>query len=106
MKNKKTPETGIFKFFEEITEIVGWLQIVISSAILSFLVGCVVYACFQDVIGLVLGIAIIILGIIFGAFYATKKIKTTGTVDLLSKVSATPELDKLKSKAVLQDPDK
>lgn len=97
MKQKKTG-INIFKFFDEISEIVGWLQIVVSATILSFLVGCVIYICLQGAAGLVLGIAIVILGMFLGVTFATRKYKTTGTIDLLSKVSATPELDKINGK--------
>ena len=43
---------------------------------------------------MVIGIFVAVVGIIIGMIWATKKFKTTGTIHFLSRVSATPELDR------------
>jgi hypothetical protein len=85
----------MFKLFEKIAEMIGWFQIVISPTSLGLGIGCIVYFNFQNLAGLILGTIISIIGIICGIVLATKKFKTTGTIDFLSRVSATPELDKI-----------
>ena len=85
----------MFKIFEKITELIGWFQIVISPTLLGLGIGCIVYFNFQNLAGLISGIIISIIGLICGIVLATKKFKTTGTIHFLSRVSATPELDKI-----------
>ena len=85
----------MFKILEKITELIGWFQIVISPTLLGFGIGCIVYFNFKNLAGIILGIIISIIGLIFGIVLATKKFKTTGTIHFLSRVSATPELDKI-----------
>jgi hypothetical protein len=81
------------KIFEIITEIVGWIQIVLSPTIIGIAFGFGIYYNFPNEIGMVLGILIAVIGLIIGIIWATKKFKTTGTIHFLSRVSATPELD-------------
>lgn len=92
MKQEKK-RTDIFDFFDGISEMTGWLLIVIRATVLSFLVGGVLYLGLQGAAGLVLGVAVLLLGMFLGVTFATRKYKTTGTIDSISRVSATPELD-------------
>ena len=85
----------MFKILEKITELIGWFQIVISPTLLSLGIGCIVYFNFQNLVGLISGIMISIIGLICGIRLAMKKFRTTGTIHFLSRVSATPELDKI-----------
>jgi hypothetical protein len=82
-------------FFELLTEFFGWVEIVISVSLLSGMLGFLVYLLKQNTLTLVLGIAITASGFIFGIFYATKVWKTRGTVNFISRVPASPELDNL-----------
>ncbi len=84
----------MFKIFEKITEVIGWLQIVISPTLLGFSIGCVIYYTIQNLTGLICGVIVSIIGFLFGIVLATKKFKTIGTVQFLSRVIATPELDR------------
>lgn len=95
---KKRSGFNLFKFFDQLSEITGWLLIVFRATVLSFLLGCVIFVCLQDTAGLVLGIAVVLLGMFLGVTFATRKFKTTGTINLLSRVSATPELDQTNEK--------
>jgi disulfide bond formation protein DsbB len=85
----------MFRILEKIMELLGWFQIVISPTLIGLGIGCIVYFNFQNLAGLILGIIISIIGLISGIVLATKKLKTTGTIHFLSRVSATPELDKI-----------
>ena len=71
------------EIFEIITEVVGWIQIVLSPTLLGIGFGFGIYYYFPNQIGM-----------IFVIIWATKKFKTTGTIHFLSRISATPELDK------------
>lgn len=82
------------KIFELITEIIGWIQIALSPTLIGLGVGFIFYYNFENTFGLICGIVFSIIGLIFGIILATKKFKTTGTIHFLSRVSATPELDK------------
>lgn len=81
------------KGLESITEILGWLQIVISPTIIGIGLGLIFYSNFENTTGLIFAIIISIIGFIIGIVFATKKYKTTGTIRFLSRISATPEID-------------
>ena len=81
------------KTFEIITEIVGWIQIVLSPTLIGIAFGLGIYYNFPNDIGMICGILIVVIGLIIGIIWATKKFKTTGTIHFLSRISATPELD-------------
>jgi len=85
----------IFKAFENITEIIGWLHIVISPALICSGISAFIYFRNPNVTNLVIAICICLLGIIVGIRYANKIWKTKGTVWFMSRVSASPELDNL-----------
>lgn len=82
------------KFFRFLTETIGWLQIVAGPFLLGALIGFLVYHKNQNSTGLITGMLIaaagLVLGIIAGIFIRKK----TGTVNFLSRVNASPELDK------------
>lgn len=83
------------KIFEIITEVVGWIQIVLSPTLLGIAFGLGIYYNFPNLTGMIIGVLIIVIGLIIGIVLATKKFKTTGTIHFLSRISATPELDNL-----------
>lgn len=81
------------KVFEIITEIVGWIQIVLSPTLLGIGLGLGIYYHFPNQNGMIFGVIIAIIGFIIGIIWATKKFKTSGTIHFLSRISATPEID-------------
>lgn len=83
----------MFKALETISEVIGWLQIAISPTLIGLGIGAPIYYSHPSTPRLITGIAILILGIVIGAVMATKAWRKKGTVHLLSRVSATPELD-------------
>ena len=81
---------GVFEF---IIEVFGWIQIVASPLILGVIIGFIVYCNIDGSNGILIGISIASLGLIIGVIWATRVWKKKGTIDFLSKLSATPELD-------------
>lgn len=76
-------------------ELIGWFQIVLSPLLIGLLVGAIIYFNKQDTIGLIIGIGITALGLIVGIIFATRVWKKKGTVNFMSRISASPELDNL-----------
>ena len=87
-----------FKVFENITEVIGWLQIVASPTLISIGIGAFIYFRNPNSTNLIIAICICVVGIVGGIFYANKIWKTKGTVWFMSRVNASPELDNLNVK--------
>jgi len=87
----------MFKIFEIITEIVGWILITLSPTLLGIAFGLGIYSYLPNSTGMTLGILVAVTGLIIGMVWATRKFRTTGTIHFLSRISATPELDYLNS---------
>ena len=83
------------KILEFITELKGWFQIVLSPFLIGLVIGAIIYFNKQDMIGLFIGIAVVALGLIIGIIMATKIWKKKGTMEFLSRVDASPDLDNL-----------
>lgn len=83
------------KIFEIITEAVGWIQIVLSPTLLGIIFGFGIYYYFPNQNGIIFGIIVAVIGFIIGLIWATKKLKTTGTIHFLSRINETPELDNI-----------
>jgi hypothetical protein len=85
----------MFKIFEYITEAIGWLKIVASPMLIGLGIGAINYFPNPTTTRLVIGISIATLGLIIGILLATKIWNTKeGTIWFLSRIMATPELDK------------
>jgi hypothetical protein len=82
-------------FFELLTEIFAWVQIVVSPLLAGLVLGFIAYLFTPDTLGIILGVAFAVIGLIIGVIWATKICKNEGTVHFMSKVMATPELDKV-----------
>ena len=87
-----------FKVFENITEVISWLQIVASPTLLCCGIGAFIYFRNPNLTNLIIAICICMVGLISGIFYANKIWKTKGTVWFMSRVNASPELDNQDSK--------
>jgi len=81
------------KVFHIILEIFGWFQIMLSPTLLGILIGTIIYYNFQTDTGLAVAISIVIIGFIIGVVFATRKFKTTGTINFLSRISASPDIN-------------
>lgn len=84
------------RVFELVVEIIGWFQILLSPTLIGIGLGLLIYLGFPNALGVVIAILVAIFGFVFGVRLATKKFKTTGTINFLSNVSATPDLDEKK----------
>jgi hypothetical protein len=82
-------------FFDLMTEIFGWLQIVASSLLIGVAVGFIIYILKPGKPGLIIAISVAALGLIVGIILATRIWKKKGTVHFVSRVTATSELDNL-----------
>jgi hypothetical protein len=81
-------------YFEETTEIVGWIQIFLSPFIISLILAGVIYIAFDSVFSLIISATILIIGIFAGIKIAKKIFRSkNGAVHFVSRVSASPELD-------------
>ncbi len=80
--------------FESFTEIMGWLQIVASPLLLGIVIGYLIYVADPSSTRLFIGILIAALGLIIGIMWATRVWKNDGTSNYISKIAASPELDK------------
>lgn len=83
----------MYKFFQFLTEAIGWLLIAASP----FLMGLVIAACiyFPDPgsTRLVVACLVAAIGLFIGILWATRVWKGKGTMWFLSRIMATPELD-------------
>ncbi|MGY6561099.1 MAG: hypothetical protein ACXITV_03255 [Luteibaculaceae bacterium] len=107
-KIQKT-DVAIFRVFELLTESIGWLQIVASPLLIGIILGAIIYFPNPTTKKLVFGIIIATLGLLIGIIWATKQWKGKGTIWLMSRIMATPELDNLdedKTKTVIKKDDK
>jgi len=76
------------------TEVMGWLRIVVSPLLVGIVIGALVYFSKPDTTRLLIGVSIVILGLIVGIIWATKVWKKKGTINFLTEITATPDLDK------------
>lgn len=97
MENKNKPtksfEDRVAAAFEFMVEAIGWMQIMISPFLIGIVLGAIIYAADQTVVGLVLGLMVAAAGFIVGAIWATNKWRGKGTVQFMSRLIATPEYD-------------
>ena len=82
-------------FFDYLTEVIGWIQIVISPLLLTGITGLCIYFSNPSILRLVIAIGITTIGLVAGIIFATKKWKAGGTINFISNVSASPELNNL-----------
>ncbi|MDP2175637.1 MAG: hypothetical protein Q8K70_06960 [Bacteroidota bacterium] len=84
----------MIKLLKFITEAIGWLQIATSPMLIGIFFGALVYYSNPSKTNLIIGISVAILGLIFGMLWAIRISKTNGSIEFMSKIIATPELDK------------
>jgi hypothetical protein len=80
--------------FEYFTEIVGWVQIVASPFLAGLIIGAIIYFSKPNRLTLLIAIVIAIIGLTMGVVWATRVWRKKGTMHFMSRVMATPELDK------------
>ena len=83
----------MIKVFEFIAEIIGWLWIALSPLLIGLISGFLIYFSYPTAIGLLLAISLTILGLFIGILWANNAWRGKGTVWLLTRVIASPDLD-------------
>lgn len=83
----------VFHFF---IGLVFWIQIVLSPLLIGSLIGVIVYVNNTTSTGLVIAVLIGLAGLVTGILWATRVARNHGTSWYMSRVMATPELDKKK----------
>lgn len=82
------------KIFNLGTEIFGALQIIASQLLLGSAIAFILYLSTDGILGYILAAIIATLGLISGIILCVRTWKKHGTLNLMSRVSATPDLDK------------
>lgn len=82
------------KIFQIITEVFGWLQIALSPTLIGIGMGLGIYYFFPNLIGVLIGIMVALIGLIIGFKWAMHKYKKTGTIHFLSSLKNMQELSK------------
>ncbi len=93
-KDIQKSKVGVFRIFEFITEVIGWLQIVASPLLIGLIIGSIIYFTDPSKTRLIIGITFAIAGLILGIIWGTNQWKGKGTIWFMSRIMATPELDK------------
>ena len=93
-KDIQKSQGGIFRVFEFITEGIGWLQIVASPLLIGLVIGAIIYLTEPNTTRLIIGVIVATAGLVIGMIWATKQWKGKGTIWFMSRIMATPELDK------------
>ena len=86
------------KILEQLTSFMAGLQIAFSPLCIGVVVGLFIYGFYPTTTGLVIGIVVAALGLITGVMLARRVWRKRGTVEFISRVSASPELDNEKEK--------
>jgi hypothetical protein len=77
------------------SEVIGWIQIVFFPLSITAIIGFFVYISNPTKTRFIIGIIITTIGLASGIFWATRIWKKKGTINFISRVNATPELDNL-----------
>lgn len=93
VKDFEQSKGGISRIFDFITEAIGWLQIVASPLLIGVVIGMIIYFTEPQITRLIIGIIIATVGLVFGIILATKQWKGEGTIWLMSRIKAIPEME-------------
>lgn len=92
------------KIFHLIIEIIYSFQIVLSPLLIGSFIGLVVYCYNPSTTGLILAILIALAGLIIGIIWAINVSKKEGASHFMSRIMATPELDKKREEGASVNP--
>ncbi len=81
------------KFFNQMLEVLSWLQIAVSPLLIGMFFGALIYYFIPNKIGMALAIIIVLLGIIIGIVWAIKTTKKVGASNMLNRLTHQPEFD-------------
>ena len=92
-KREKHEGKSHLTIFEQLLELFGWIQIVASPLLLGIIIGFVVLLGNPFGVGLIIGTAVALLGLVIGIVWATRIWRKRGTINFMSRIMASPELD-------------
>ncbi len=87
ISEKKSP-------FDYFLEILGWLQIAASPLAIAILLGGVIFFIRPGRSTLFIAILLVAAGLMIGIVWATRVWRKKGTINYLSRIMATPDLEK------------
>ncbi len=82
------------KLFRLFTEAAGWLQIAASPLLIGLLAGAIVFFYVPGAAGTITAIILVLAGLIIGIVWASKVARKQGTINYISKIYRSPEIDK------------
>ena len=82
-------------FFKYLIESINWIQIAASPILFFSLLAVLFYTYIPNNTGLIISIIIAGGGLIVGIIWATRVIKKSGTTNYISKISGSPDFDKI-----------
>lgn len=88
----------MLKLIAVLIEAFDWVRIVASPLIVALILGGVLYLSNPGTVTLFCAILIALLGLVVGVLWATRVWRKSGTTEFLSRVDATPELNKPENK--------
>lgn len=83
----------MLRVLKYIFEIIGWLQIVASPLLLGMGIAAFIYIPNPTTENTIAAVSIAACGLFIGIHWANRTWKNKGTVQFLSRINATPELD-------------
>lgn len=78
---------------DKIVSVIAWLQIFISPVLIGGMIAIATWLYFQSVYGKVLAVIVFIAGIFVGIKLAQRARNKQGTLNFISRISETPELN-------------
>ena len=85
------------KLFNLFVEVIGWLRIMASPLFLGITIGIIIYMIETNAIGISLAIAVTSAGLIVGIVMASRICKKHGTMNFISKLNETNDLDNFRN---------
>jgi 4-amino-4-deoxy-L-arabinose transferase-like glycosyltransferase len=85
-KDNQYKEKEKLTVFDKIVEYIGWIQIVLSPLLIALLIATPFYLSKQTKERLFISFLIVFTGLLIGIIFATKILKTRGTINFLSNM--------------------
>lgn len=83
------------KLFEKILKLNAFAEIIGSPLIIGLVIGFIIYKKLNNLMGLIIGIVVATISLVIGIIIALRINKKRDIVELVSRVSASPDLDNL-----------
>lgn len=74
-------------------KVIAWFSIVISPLIFGTIIGGIIYLGMKNVAGIIIAGLVILLSLVLGIIWATRIWIKRGTIEFITRIRATPELD-------------